>query len=271
MTNVVWDNREKCNNIVFDSWQFRTESLISLKSFNPGCLRKTVFMRIKLKTYLKFKKVHYFNTFKFWASQVRNVTRHSIISCIGLGVCVCVSHLDHEVVLLVHLAHTPHHLTLLCLHSNRPRGRVLSALGCECRPVAAVVHWEGEVSRLETSRRPQTLPYVQGLKSTFILLCHILRTVFPQFICGYVCVNVCVSSHFVWVCRDVRRTASEWAAVCPSSHRHCCRILREQRNGPVRTHRRRVIILILPLIQRLMSCSFLTLRFGSVRSKWQAS
>ena len=69
-----------CNNM-FDSWQFRTESLISLKCFNSGCWRKMVFMRIKLKTYRKIKKVSYFNTFKFWAS---------IKSCISPGVCVCV-------------------------------------------------------------------------------------------------------------------------------------------------------------------------------------
>lgn len=58
--------------------------------------------------------------------------------------CVCVSYLDHEVVLLVHLAHTPHHLTLLCLHSNRPRGGVLPALCCQRRPVAAIVSWKGD-------------------------------------------------------------------------------------------------------------------------------
>lgn len=57
---------------------------------------------------------------------------------------ICACYLDHEVVLLVHLAHTPHHLTLLRLHSNRPRGRVLSALGRQCRPIAAVVNWKGE-------------------------------------------------------------------------------------------------------------------------------
>lgn len=44
---------------------------------------------------------------------------------------LCVSHLDHEVILLVHLAHTPHHLTLLRLRANRPGGRVLSTLCCQ--------------------------------------------------------------------------------------------------------------------------------------------